>query len=252
MLITKRLLVGILSLTLLVVGCKSNKEQFTGLSSTPSDESEKDGIDVVSTTERSTPVLSKGDTSMPEVFQAIKKDDFLTQVSDSEKSVYGLDQDNIYDYYRLTIDNDNGMRCTQYLAMGKRVWSKLKRLTVSAEKNRLGYSFKVFQTSNDLVSQTAEVARVMINFYCNATADNGELKIHRVMIAYESSKGQENHTDGKDIVTDMKVPLVFPRFEALRGDMRNGELRMRDIAFLDTNAYYLKHDNGVAALAISP
>lgn len=248
-----QLLVGLmLAILALPIGCKSNKDIFSGLSSSADDDGAKDGIDVITITENSNPVTGKGnDMSMPDGFSVISKEDFLTQVSDSERSVYALDKDNLYDYYRLTIDDKGGMRCTQYLAMGKRVWGKLKRLAVSVEKNRVGYSFKVFKTSDNLVAQTAEVARIKINFYCN-TNDNNDLKNHRVMVAYESSQGMNPHMSGNDIVTDMKIPLVYPRFEALRGDMKNGELRLRDIAFLDANAYYQDHNNSVPAAAIAP
>ena len=251
----KRLFTGLVLATLaLSIGCKSNKDAFSGLSSSSSAEENKDGIDVITTVERSAPAADgKGNISMPDVFESISKEDFLTQVSDAEKSVYGLDKDNLYDYYRLILTlGDGGMRCTQYLAMGKRVWSKLRRKKVDVEKNRLGYGFKVFEINPRYpTSQTVNYAPVRIDFYCSADG-NGTPKHHRVMIVYESSQGMNPHTSGSDIITDTKIPLVYPRFEALRGDSENGKLRLRDIALIDTNAYLQDLDNDVPALAITP
>lgn len=248
----KRLLTGLVLATLaLSTGCKSNKDSFSAVSSAD-DKKDQDGVDVITSVEHSAPNnVSKSERAMPDIFEGIRKDDFLTQVSDSERSVYGLDKDNLYDYYRLVV-SDRGMRCTQYLAMGKRVWSKLRRKKVEIEKHNLGYGFKVFQLSDkQQVSQTAPVIMtIRIDFYCSSDGKS-EAKHHRVLIAYESSQGMNAHTKGDDLVTDMKVPLVYPRFEALRGDSKNGELRLRDIVFVDTNAYYQDQDKDVSALAVA-
>ena len=249
----KKLLAGlVLAILALVMGCKSNRDTFSGISSVPGYEelsSDSENVEVITSVERSSSSQGKEDTSMQDGFTPISKENFLAQVSDAEKNVYSLDKDNLYDYYHLTVYDADGMRCNQYLAMGKRVWSKLKRLGVSIKQNKLGYGFTVFANSdepNNLVSQTALVTNRAVYFYCDTTDNKNTSMRHRVLVVYESRNGKEH---SGDIVPDMKVPLVAPRLEALRGDMETGVLRIRDIVFLDANAYYDELKKGVQAMS---